>query len=143
MVQNGTMEFHNQSVGNYQLSPLEGHGSIAIDEGSTVSVDQVSAGIFIGVNNGQLNLSNGMTFLGTVSEGPLGNIDITGAGTASKEIFHTASGMLDLENKSGKIVAAVKFVGASSLWTTPDGHGGMDVTTMPHLGSSLPVTFTH
>ena len=52
------------------------------------------------------------------------------------------AGTLDLLNRTGANVAELKFAGASTLYATADGGGGMDITTAHHIGS-LPTIFVH
>jgi hypothetical protein len=57
-------------------------------------------------------------------------------------VFHRSTGTLDLLNSTGGNVAELRFSGASTLYATADGSGGMDITTAHHIGS-LPAIFTH
>jgi hypothetical protein len=59
------------------------------------------------------------------------------AADATQEIFHRSTGLLDLVNGSGTTVAALKFSGDRTLFTTPNRSGGMDITTTHHA-TSLP-----
>jgi hypothetical protein len=75
-----------------------------------------------------------------------------GATSATREIFHQASGVMDLLNKSGAQVASVQFAPSSHEYASTldlrPGNGGtvtgsMEITTNPHFPGNLPTTFTH
>jgi hypothetical protein len=84
-----------------------------------------------------------MSFLSSTHEAAGGEIDVLNATGANLEVFHRTTGMLDLYHSGSgpsALLASLKFAGDSSLYTTPDGHGGMDITTAHHVGS-LPAIF--
>jgi hypothetical protein len=140
---NGSLTVSNHSTADFSFAPLQGGGTVDIETGATVDVSRVAAGLNIDLNSGTLVASNtygAMSFLGTIHEAAAGTTDVLNATTAVKEVLHASTGMLDLLDQAGTTVAALKFAGASTLYTTPDGHGGMDITTTHHTGS-LPTVF--
>jgi hypothetical protein len=135
---NGRMTVSNGSSADF-LAPVQGSGTIDVDAGSTVDLDRVTAGLHVDLAGGSLITGQTfrMAFLGTIHESASGSVDVMNAAGATEEIFHRSTGMLDLVNGSGTTVAALKFSGDPTLYTTPNGSGGMDITTT-HQAASLP-----
>ena len=144
----GAMIVAGGSTADFSRAPLQGNGTIYVEGSSTVDVNKVVAGLHVDVLSGKLvdtngfGASGGMSFLGTIDETAGGTTDVLNATTAVEETFNRSTGVLDLLNKSGVDVAQLKFAGASTLYTTPDAAGGMDITTAHHAGS-LPTIFVH
>jgi hypothetical protein len=147
LVLNGHMSVSNGSTANFSLLPLQGAGTLEIDAGGTVDVTRVVAGLHLDVDRGGTLVvgsygSPALGFLGTINEAPGGVVDVLSAPGAVSEIFHRSTGTLDLLNRTGANVAELRFAGASTLYATADGGGGMDITTAHHIGS-LPTIFVH
>jgi hypothetical protein len=83
---------------------------------------------------------------GTISEAPGAFVLVQGAQTAASEVFHQATGTLDLLNGSGAQVASLQFAPGSHEYTSNQnvGAGGfVAITTNPLFPGNLPTTFTH
>jgi len=141
---NGRLTVSNGSTADFSHAPLQGSGTIDVEAGATVDVNKVAAGLNVDLNGGTLvatnNYGSGLSFLGAIHQAPAGTTDVLYATAATHEVFHGSTGMLDLLDQTGAAVASIKFAGASTLYTTPDGHGGMAITTTHHIGS-LPTVF--
>ena len=141
------MDVSSGATASFQPAPLQGNGTIDVDQGGTVDVARVVAGLHMDVDRGGTLVvgsygSPALGFLGTINEAPGGVVDVLSAPGAVSEIFHRSTGTLDLLNRTGANVAELKFAGASTLYATADGGGGMDITTAHHIGS-LPTIFVH
>ena len=145
LVINGWMTVSHGSTADFSFAPVQGRGMIDIESGGTVTADRIAAGLHIYVGcDGKLVTGTvfKMAFLGTIHETASGVVEVPNAKTVTSELFDRSTGVLDLLDKSGAVVDRLKFSGAHMLYTTPDGHGGMDITTAHHAGS-LPVFFAH
>ena len=136
---NGRMTVSHGSTADFLTAPVKGSGTIDVGAGSTVDLDRVTAGLHVDLAGGSLVTGQvfRMAFLGTIHESASGSVDVMNTADATQEIFHRSTGMLDLVNGSGTTVAALKFSGDPTLYTTPNGSGGMDITTT-HQAASLP-----
>jgi hypothetical protein len=145
LVINGRMTVSHGSTADFSSAPVQGSGTIDIESGGTVTVDRIAAGLHIDVGRGGRLVTgtySKMAFLGTIHETASGVVDVPNAKTVTSELFDRSTGVLDLLDNSGALVDRLKFSGARMLFTTPDGHGGMDIMTAHHAGS-LPVFFAH
>lgn len=144
-VLNGSMSVSNNSVANYANATLQGPGTVHIGSGSTVDMKTVLAGLHVDVDRGgRLSLLYPNS-AGTINEAAGGYVLIGGATTAASEVFHQASGTLDLLDKSGVQVASVQFApGSHEYNSTLPIHGGLlEITTNPTMPGNLPTTFIH
>jgi hypothetical protein len=133
------------STADFSAAPLAGSGPVNIEFGSTVDVGTVRAGLNFHVDNGMLFLQGAdpSAFGASITEGAQGKVVVTNAQSAAREIFHTATGTLDLLNKAGGVVEAIKFAAGSREYTSVGAGGQMDITTNAHAAHALPTTFTH
>jgi hypothetical protein len=141
---NGSMSVTNNSVANFANVTVKGPGTIHVGSGSTVDMQAIAAGLHVDVDKGgKLSLLYPNS-TGTINESAGGAVFIGGATTATKEVFHEASGTLDLLNKSGAQVASLKFAPGSHEYTsTAPIHGGLlEITTNPMMVGNLHTTFT-
>ena len=66
---NGNISVSNSSTANFDDVTLKGTGSLYVGGGSTLTVDQVAAGIYASAGRaGDLVIEDGMKFLGTITE---------------------------------------------------------------------------
>ena len=161
-VLNGSLTVSNGSMANFQDAALRGPGTINVGNGSnleagaSVDMNTVLAGLHVNVaRNSELilrpeNAGGAMSFHGTISEAAGSLIEVYGAArTAVREIFHTATGTLDLLNKVGTQVASLQFAPGSREYTSisPGAQGQyVNITTSPITGPTahtLPTIFTH
>ena len=164
-VLNGSMTVSNQSTADFHNATLEGHGTVNIEAGSTVDMSTVLAGLHVNVAKGGyllLQSANGhpptdLSFHGTINEAAGGTVLVYGAQSAVREIFHTATGTLDLLNKAGTQIASLQFAPGSREYTevghAPGGPANNQfavITTTPTLfgqpapaSVALPTIFTH
>jgi hypothetical protein len=134
-VLNGSMSVSNGSTANFSAALLQGRGTIDVLGDSIVDVNHVIAGLQFDLLKGSnLYLSNGMTFQGTINEGAGGYTEIENASTAVREIFHQATGTVDLLNKSGALVADVKSSNGV-LYAEQGGHGIVQLSELPFPGT--------
>jgi hypothetical protein len=161
---NGTLNVSNDSAANFNAAILEGRGTVDIGTGSTVLMKQLLAGLHVNVGAasslwvGELLPQTAPPIsAGMINEAAGGTVFIGGtAKTATREIFHQASGAMDLLNKSGAQVSSIQFAPGSheyasvlDLRTGPGATAGgvvtgsMEITTNAHFPGNLPTTFTH
>jgi hypothetical protein len=141
---NGSMYVNTHSVANFNNANLAGTGTFHIASGGTVDLRALAAGLHADVDKGGMLFLGGPNSAGTIIEAAGGAVFIKGATTATHEIFHEASGTLDLLNKSGVQVASLKFAPGSHEYTSVAPiHGGLlEITTNPMMAGNLHTTFT-
>jgi hypothetical protein len=99
-----------------------------------------------------LSLTNGMSFLGTITDsaptasriGPISSVAVYNAMDAVQETFNQTTGVLDLFSAQGTEVANLKFAGTGDLYATPTtglATNYISISSHPSAGA-LPVTFT-
>ena len=157
------MTVSNQSTADFRPVRLEGHGTVNVDAGSTVDMNTVLAGLHVNVAKGGYLLLQSQnpqvapSFQGTINEAAGGTVLLYGAQSAVREIFHTATGTLDLLNKVGTQIASLQFAPGSREYTeiglAPGGPANNQfavITTVPTLygqpapaSVALPTIFTH
>jgi hypothetical protein len=153
------MNVSANSTANFDNATLSGSGTLNIQAGGTVDAKTISAGLHVNVANGGvlslLSPSSGeMSSVGMIHEAAGGRVFIGGLpmsepgplSTATSEVFHEASGTLDLLNKSGAQVASLQFAPGSHEYTSTVSSRGaffLDITTNPALLGTLHTTFTH
>ena len=148
---NGTLTVDKHSTADIRNSTLLGNGTINIEGNSEVDIRALSDNISVNVDKGMLFVYgwNGPNPAhGFIQEGSKGTIDIQtyGAANAQALMFHRDSGIVDLVdfrtlNSTGPITS-IRLAGTQTAYATPDGHGGMDITTARHA-NSLPTIFEH
>ncbi len=141
---NGSMSVTNHSVANFDDARLAGTGTIHVGSGSIVDALTIVAGLHMDVDRGGALSLLYPNSAGTINLASGGVVYVAHATTATKEIFHEASGTLDLLNKSGVQVASLKFAPGSHEYTsTAPIHGGLlEITTNPLMAGNLHTTFT-
>ena len=150
---NGTMTIDGSSTVNFGAVTLNGTGTFELTgANSRLSLGGTGSGTTVVLDGGMLSLTNGMSFLGTITDtapsasriGPGTSVDVYNAMTAASETFDRTTGALKLLDAQGTAVAALKFAGTGDLYAVPT--TGLDVnyiavTSHPSAGA-LPVTFT-
>jgi hypothetical protein len=158
-VLNGSLNVSHGSMANFQDAKVGGHGTVNIGAGAygdtnTVTMNNVLAGLHVNVaNHSHLILraedtGGAISFHGTISEAAGATVSIFGAASSAvREIFHTATGTLDLLNKVGTQVASLQFAPGSREYTEiSPGAQYVAITTSPIAGPAahtLPTIFTH
>ncbi|HYZ24739.1 MAG TPA: hypothetical protein VE690_21535 [Rhodopila sp.] len=150
---NSTMTIDGTSVANFSVVNLQGSGTIHLTGAdSRLWLSATSTGTTVNLDGGTLELTNGMSFLGTITDsapqasriGAEASVDLFNAMSAASETFDRATGMLSLFDAQGTQVAALKFAGTGDLYAVPT--SGLEtnyiaVTSHPSA-RALPVTFT-
>ena len=93
----------------------------------TVARRTVGAGETVVLDGGMLSLTNGMNFLGTITDsapaasriGPIASVGVYNALDAVQETFNRTTGVLSLFDTQGATVANLKFAGTGDLYATP------------------------
>ena len=147
---NGSINVAKGSSAEF-YGPMFGDGTVKIDASSTVSTQATVVGLQFDVD-GLLNINATAVsgpFLATIKEGATGTVDVYhGPGFANlsgvvETILHTKSGVLDLDGAGGVPLMSIQFADSNNaLYTTADGHGGLDITTHQMVGS-LPSVISH
>ena len=74
-----------------------------------------------------LSLTNGISFLGTITDsapgssriGPIASVSVYNALDAVQETFNETTGVLKLFNAKDQMVANLRFAGSGDLYATP------------------------
>jgi hypothetical protein len=112
----------------------------------------VYAGETVVLDGGMLSLTNGMNFLGTITDsahgssriGPISSVDVYNALGAARETFNQTTGVLNLFDARGTELANLKFTGRGELYAAPTtglATNYIAITSHPSAGA-LPVTLT-
>jgi hypothetical protein len=136
----GSLTVTNNSVADFKTAPLHGSGTINIEAGGTVDLQLLAAGLHANVDKGGLLFLAQPNAAGIINEAAGGTVAVVGLG-ATHEIFHQASGVLDLLNKSGAQVASLQFAPGSHEYAKQAPGGLMDITI--GAAHALPTIFTH
>jgi hypothetical protein len=150
----GTIENANA---NFNSAPLEGRGTVNIEAGGSVDMQTVLAGLHVNVGYASALFLQSPNSAGMIHEADGGTVFAGGAAiTAAREVFHQATGVMDLLNKAGAQVSSIQFTPGSheyasviDLRTGPGGTAGgvvtgsMEITTNANYPGNLPTTFTH
>jgi hypothetical protein len=127
-VVNGTMTIDGTSTVNMDYVAVSGTGTFHLTgPQSLLRAGAVGAGETVKLDSGMLSLTNGLSFLGTVTDsqpqdgaiGPNAQIAVYNATSASHGTFSASTGMLDLYDASGAEVVALKFAGGGDLYAAP------------------------
>lgn len=151
---NGRIEVSNSTINLDGNMVVKGHGTIHSLGDSLIRLNAAGPDITVKLDSGTLSLTNGMRFLGTITDnapgssriGPNANVEVFNVANAVRETFSRASGMLDLFDTQGTKIAAIHFSGHEALYTTwaqsaENGAGAM-VVSSHHSAASLPTSFT-
>lgn len=154
---NGTMAIDGSSTVNMDAVSVNGSGTFHLTgEDGLLRLGSVAPGNTVNLDGGMLSLANGMDFLGTITDsapaasriGAFASVDVYNAMTAVQETFNETTGVLNLFDATGAMVANLKFAGTGDLYAAPA--SGMTATGLvtnyiaitSHPGG-LPVTITH
>jgi hypothetical protein len=149
---NGSLTVGNNSIANFNNAPLHGPGTVNINAGSIVDMHSLLAGLHVDVGSAGRLFLQSPNDAGTINEAPGGFVFVGGAATsAAREVFHQATGVMDLLNRAGAQVSSVQFApGSHEYASTLDLRtaggvvtGSMEITANPHFPGNLPTTFTH
>jgi hypothetical protein len=154
-VLNGTMSIEDGCTVNFSSVAMTGTGQFALNgAAASLWLGSTAASATVKLDSGHLNLTNGMAFLGTITDaapnesriGSTAEVDIYNAATAASEMFDRTTGQLSLFDAQGGQLAALHFAGQGDLYAAPvSGVGGAEaiaITSHP-LQGALPVTFMH
>jgi hypothetical protein len=149
---NGTMTIDGTSVANFSVVTMKGGGTFHLTGAdSKLWLGSTGAGTHVVLDGGTLDLTNGMSFLGTITDsapgtsriGAMASVDVFNAMSAASETFDRSTGMLNLFDAQGTQVAALKFAGSGDLYAVPT--SGLEtnyIAITPHASAgALPVTF--
>jgi hypothetical protein len=151
---NGTMNIDGSSTVNMDYVKIGGTGTFHLTgESALLRAGTVGAGETVVLDGGMLSLTNGMNFLGTITDsapassriGPISSVDIYNAMDAVRETFDRATGVLQLFGAQGTELANLKFAGTGDLYAAPTSGLATNfiaITSHPSAGA-LPVTFAH
>lgn len=149
---NGTMNIDGSSTVNMDYVKVGGVGTIHLTgENALLRMGSVGAGETVVLDGGMLSLTNGMNFLGTITDsapassriGPIASVAVYNAMDAVQEIFNRTTGSLDLFNAQGTEVAKLTFAGTGDLYAAPTtglATNYMSITSHPSAGA-LAVSF--
>jgi hypothetical protein len=152
---NGTMTVGNNSVADFSQAKLAGNGTVNIGFSGEVDMKKLLAGINVNISGGRLHfigvrsaLSPPVYETGTIYETggtSVVELDANVANLPAKEIFHKATGTMDLLNKHGSLVAELQFAPHSREYAQVERHdGGASVLiTTTHQAHDLPTIFVH
>jgi hypothetical protein len=150
----GTMTIDGTSAVNMDAVAVTGSGTIHLTgESALLRAGNVGAGETVVLDGGMLSLTDGMKFLGTITDsapgssriGPISSVGVYNALDAVRETFSETTGMLSLFNAHGSEVARLKFAGKGDLYAAPtSGLATNFILITPHpSAAALPVTFTN
>jgi hypothetical protein len=150
---NGTMNIDGTSTVNLDYVTVAGTGTFHLTgEDALLRLGNVGAGETVVLDGGMLSLTNGMNFLGTITDsahgssriGPISSVDVYNALGAARETFNQTTGMLNLFDARGTELANLKFTGRGELYAAPTtglATNYIAITSHPSAGA-LPVTLT-
>jgi hypothetical protein len=150
-VLNGSMIVANKSVADFSHATLKGNGTVSVGYSAEVDMKNLLAGINVVVAGGRLHLlrpgAGEIHETGTIYEtGGTSLVELDVPQVPTKEIFHTATGTMDLLNKAGAEVASLKFAPGSREYAQVEGGAGhgptVFITTTPEA-HALPTIFVH
>ena len=150
---NGVMSIDGSSTVNSDYVPVSGNGTFQLTgNNALLRLGHVDAGDTVKLDGGTLSLTDGMHFLGTITDSvptasaiaPTASVHVYNAADAVREVFNTTTGMLDLFNAQGGEVANLHFAGGGPLFAekTTDQPTNYVAITTHQSADSLPVTFT-
>ncbi len=150
---NGTMAIDGSSTANMDYVAISGTGTIALSGANALlRAGTVGAGDTVRLDGGVLSLTDGMHFLGKITDSTPAasriasgaSVDIYNALSAVSETFDRTSGVLKLLNAQGATVANLSFAGHGDLYAAPTtGLATNYVAISSHASAGmLPVTFT-
>ncbi|HEX2940095.1 MAG TPA: hypothetical protein VHO91_03545 [Rhodopila sp.] len=150
---NGTMNIDGTSTVNMDYVKVNGTGTFHLTgEDALLRLGSTGPDTTVKLDGGMLSLTNGMSFLGTITDsapsssriGPMSCVDVYNAMSAASETFNRTTGVLDLFNAQGSMVANLKFAGTGDLYAAPTtGLATNYISISAHqTAGALPVTFT-
>ena len=149
---NGAMTIDGSSTINMDYVALSGSGTITLSgPNALLRAGTVATGNTVKLDGGMLRLTNGMHFLGTITDSnPTvsriasgASVDIYNALDAVKETFDRTTGILKLVNAQGATVANLTFAGHGDLYATPTTSLSTNYIAISSHASAgmLPITF--
>lgn len=150
---NDVMTIDGSSTVNMNYVSLSGSGTIALSgSNALLRAGTVAAGETVKLDGGMLSLTNGMHFLGTITDSQPAasriasgaSVGIYNAFDAVSETFNRTTGMLKLLNAQGTAVASLTFAGHGDLYAAPTtGLATNYIAISSHASAGMmPVTFT-
>jgi hypothetical protein len=149
---NGTMAIDGTSTVNMDYVAVNGSGTFHLTgEDALLRMGSVGAGDTVVLDGGMLSLANGMNFLGTITDsapavsriGVFSSVDVYNAMSAVRETFNETTGMLNLFDAQGGMVANLKFAGTGDLYAAPTTGLTTNYIAITSHPGGLPVTITH
>ncbi len=149
---NGTMNIDGSSTVNMDYVAVAGTGTFHLaGANALLRAGHVAAGDTVKLDGGMLSLTNGMTFLGTVTDSSPStsriasgaSVAVYNALDAVRESFDLTTGALDLYNVHGTEVASIKFAGHGVLYaaaTTGLATNYIEISSHS-LAGALPTSF--
>ena len=147
---NGAVNIDGTSTVNMDYMPVTGRGTFRLTgEGALLRLGSVSAAITVKLDSGMLSLTDGMRFLGTITDSSpsesrisaSSSVQVFNTWAAVAEVFDRSNGVLELLDANGQRVAHLKFAGRGDLYARPDAAAGSVVISSHPSQDSLPVTF--
>jgi len=150
----GTMHIGAASTVNLCYVAVSGTGTTFLSHAdSLLRESSVSAGETVKLDGGMLSLSDGMHFLGTITDSAPAtsriasgaSVAVYNAFDAVRETFNRTTGVMDLFNGQGADVAHLRFAGHGDVYAAPTaGLATNYMAVSTHLSAGmLPVTFTN
>ena len=150
---NGTMSIDGSSTVNMDYVAVNGRGTFHLTgNNALLRAGSVGSGETVVLDGGMLSLTNGIRFLGTITDsapgasriGRLASVAVYNALDAVRETFNETTGVLALFNIQGGMVANLRFAGSGDLYAAPTSGlatNFISITSRP--AGALPFTFTH
>lgn len=149
---NGTMTIDGSSTVNMDHVSVNGSGTFQLTgEDALLRLGTVSPSATIKLDGGMLSLADGMNFLGTITDsapaasriGAFSSVDVYNAMTAVRETFNETTGILNLFDAQGGMVADLIFAGEGDLFAAPTSGLATNYIAITSHPGGLPVTITH
>ena len=124
----GTMNIDGSSTVNMDYVNVTGSGGFHLTgNNALLRLGNVASGDTVVLDGGMLSLTNGMGFLGTITDstpaasriGASASVDVYNAMAATQATFDRSTGMFSLTDASGDPLASLKFAGTGDLYATP------------------------
>ena len=148
---NGTMAIDGTSTVNMDYAAVDGSGTFHLTgEDALLRMGSVGSGNTVVLDGGMLSLTNGMKFMGTITDSapgssrisPFASVDVYNAMSAASETFNETTGVLNLYDAQGGMVANLKFAGTGDLYAAPTTGLATNYIVISSHPGGLPVTIT-
>jgi hypothetical protein len=149
---NGVMTIDATSTVNMDYVSITGSGQFHLTgEDALARMGSVGSGNTVVLDGGMLSLANGMDFQGTITDsapaasriGAFSSVDVYNAMNAVRETFNETTGILNLFDANGGMVANLKFTGTGDLYAAPTTGMATNYIAITSHPGGLPVTITH